>query len=277
MPSDQCTNYVDALIRVVEFNGRLGDRVVTGRDGVSRRTGALLAGFHAHAHALAETTIPLWADEVLIVAARPLARSLFETGVLAQWVSLDFDAGAAVVAAYSESQRKLADNFKLARRLSTLAPGVEANRPQVESPKRGVASSFRNVTDQFEDGDEVYAYYRLLCGHTHAGVEVADQWLELADDGRAFSVRSAPRPQNAMLVSVALMGLLMASSAFEDNTTTADGPNVSEFLDLGIGRGRSHPIPTVEAAASVGVARHDGPAAVRDTSGPERGWPMSRR
>ena len=194
MMADGSAESIAALIRVVEFNGGLGDRIVSGKDGVSLRTGTLLAGLHAHAYALAEASVPLWVDEVLVVAARPVARSLFETGVIAQWVAHDPEASAALVAAYDEDQRKLAGSLRRAQRLAKLAPSVEARRPRVTSAKRGVAESFKNITDQFTDGEELYSYYRLLCGQTHAGVEVADQWLAGEEEGRAFSVLAVSAP-----------------------------------------------------------------------------------
>lgn len=217
------------MIKLVEFNGALGDRRVSGRDGVTARTGALLAAFNAHAFAVAEASIPLWMDEVLQVAARPLARVLYETGVFAQWIAQDSEAAGAMVAVFSQNRRKLASSFKKAPRLAHLAPHIEATRPDVVSPMLDIASSFASVCDRFEDGDELYAHYRVLCGQTHTGVEIADQWLA-EEEGIHFRVLDTPRPQDPAMVSLGLMGLLLTASAFE--ASIAPGTvDVVAFLD----------------------------------------------
>ena len=50
---------------------------------------------------------------------------------------------------------------------------------------------------RFEEGKTLYFLYRLLCGNTHAGIQIAEQWLE-ADARLSFHVRETPHPQNAM-------------------------------------------------------------------------------
>lgn len=226
---DDTPALVGSLIRLVEFNGGLGDRRVTGRSGTGARAGALLAALNAHAFAVAEASVPLWVDEVLQVAARPLARVLYETGVLAQWVARDPGAAQAIVALHCENRRKLDDSFAKAPRLAHVAADVAASRLEVTSPLLGVASSFKNVCDRFDDGGELYAHYRLLCGHTHVGVEIADQWI--ADDEElAFRVLEAPRPQNSALLALGVMGLLMTASAFEEAVEPGE-VDVVAFLD----------------------------------------------
>ncbi len=220
---------IASLISVVEFNGGLGDRHITGRSGMGARAGALLAAFNTHAFAVAEASVPLWVDEVLQVAARPLARVLFEAGVLAQWVAQDPGAAQALVALHGENRRKLADSFAKAPRLAPAAPDVAASRLEVTSPLLSVASSLKNVCDRFNDGEELYAHYRLLSGHTHVGVEIADQWLA-SDEELAFRVLETPRPQNSALLALGLMGLLMTASAFEEAVEPGD-VDVVAFLD----------------------------------------------
>lgn len=215
MKSDDSALLIASTIKLVEFNGALGDRRVTGRYGVTARAGALLAAFNAHAFAVAEASIPLWMDEVLQVAARPLARVLYETGVFAQWIAHDPEAAEAMVAAFSEERRKLATNFRKAPRLAHLAQQIEAARPDVVSPRLGIASSFASVCDRFEDGAELYANYRILSGQTHTGVEIADQWLA-QEEGIHFRVLGSPRPQDPAVIALGLMGLLLTASAFEE-------------------------------------------------------------
>ncbi|MGW5439227.1 hypothetical protein [Nocardia asteroides] len=69
----------------------------------------------------------------------------------------------------------------------------------------------------FEVGAEAYAYYRLLCGYTHAGASVVDQYLEEAAEGdaNAFSLLTEPREAIPANVIVALTGccLIWAGSA----------------------------------------------------------------
>lgn len=191
---------------------------------------ALLYGLQAHAYALAEATIDLWGHPGLRVAALPITRAIFEAGIIAQWVAQDPEAGVAVFAAHADQRRKLADNLeKVTGPFADAAPEIRAAIPALTSKKLSTAKSIFAMTALFENGDELYAYYRILCGQTHAGVEAADKWLDVDADG-AVAFLSQPKTSPAQEEFLAIYGLLLAASAFEERTQKG-GPDVSGFLD----------------------------------------------
>lgn len=228
--TDASIDLPDILHRLLAHAWSRGDRNVRPRDGVSEGALALLYGLQAHAFSLAEATIDLWGHPGLRVAALPLTRAIFEAGITAQWVAQDPEAGVAVVAAHADNRRKLADNLqKVTGPFADAAPEIRAAIPAVTSNKSSTAQKIVNIAAQFSNGDELYAYYRILCGQTHAGVEVADRWLNFDTDG-AVSFLSQPKIRPAQEEFLAIYGLLLAASAFEESIHT-EGPEVTGFLD----------------------------------------------
>lgn len=227
---DSSADLPGVLRRLLAHNWALGDRNVTPKVGVSEGVLALLYGLQAHAYSLAEATVDLWGRPGLRVAALPLTRAIFEAGITAQWVAQDPEAGVAVVAAYAEHRRKLANNLqKITGPFADAAPEIRAAIPAVTSTKMGTAQKTVTIAAQFDNGDELYAYYRILCGQTHAGVEVADKWLSMDAHG-VVSFLPEPNIRSAQEEFLAIYGLLLAASAFEESVQTK-GPDVTAFLD----------------------------------------------
>lgn len=224
------SDLLEVLQRLLAHNWDLGGRNVSPKDGVSDAALALLYGLRAHAYSLAEATIDLWDRPGLRVAALPLTRAIFEAGLTAQWVAQDSDAGLAMVAAFADNRRKLADNMqKVTGPLADAAAEIRTAVPDVTSRKLGTAQKIISIANQFENGDELYTYYRILCGRTHAGVEVADKWLAMDPNG-VISFLREPNAGPVREEFLAILGLLLASSAFEESIQP-ETSEVTAFLD----------------------------------------------
>lgn len=224
------SDLLGVLRRLLAHNWDLGSRNVTPKEGVPGNALPLLHGLRAHAYSLAEATIDLWDRPGLRVAALPLTRAIFEAGLTAQWVAQDPDASVALVAAFADHRKKLADNMqKVAGPFADAAADVRTSAPAVTSKKLGTAQKIVNIASQFENGDELYVYYRILCGQTHAGVEVADKWLAMDRNG-VVSFLAEPDASSAQEEFLAILGLLLASSAFEESVHAESG-EVTGFLD----------------------------------------------
>lgn len=221
---------LEVLRSLLAHNWDLGSRNVTPKDSIPDGALPLLYGLRAHAYSLAEATIDLWDRPGLRVAALPLTRALFEAGLTAQWVAQDPDAGVALVAAFADHRRKLANNMqKVAGPFADAASDVRTAAPAITSEKLGTAQKIANIANQFENGDELYTYYRILCGQTHAGVQVADKWLAIDGNG-VVTFLPEPNASPAQEEFLAILGLLLASSAFEESVQAESG-EVTAFLD----------------------------------------------
>lgn len=208
--------FLTAIIKVIAFYAnQVNPRNVISKPGVRQNQVKLLAAFTRNSQAVAEASVPLWTEPYLEVAARPLARVLFETGLYAQWVWQEPEAANAVLAAHKKQRQSLANDAATIPLFAGLKEEIEETLPDVYSPLAGIAKSVEQVCLRFEEGKTLYFLYRLLCGNTHAGIQIAEQWLE-ADARLSFHVRETPHPQNATMLATALMGLLLCATAFEE-------------------------------------------------------------
>lgn len=188
------------------------------RHGVPEKQFAVIFGLNAQAHTLAEATLPMWSSPTLSVAARPLARSIFECGIVAQWLMRDPEAIQATFAEYERQRRALANQMdKIPHRYGDAAKDIRAMLTGQDSPKANIAKSLEKIAQTFEHGDEIYIFYRLLSGHSHAGLVVVDEWLNSnpRDPDATFALRATVEPHKAF-GALAVMGLLYTASAFGD-------------------------------------------------------------
>lgn len=113
--------------------------------------------------------------------------------------------------------------------LADAASDIRAGIPDISSSQEGVADSIASIAARFVKSDELYTYYRILCGPTHAGVEAADKWVDVDEDG-GLRLLAEPKARSAREEFLAVYGLLLAAAAFE-MVVENDGKRVMSFLD----------------------------------------------
>lgn len=221
MPANPLATPEEAIEVLGEMVGEHRRRMALGRVrtkvGVHPARFAYIAGLNSRAHALAEASLPLWDSPTAQVACVPLARAAFECGLLAQWVSRDDEALAAVIAEHERQERAFAEDIAKVPYLAPLAQRINDGLQGATSPKAHIAKSIRSLAHQFQGGDVIYAHYRLLCRYTHAGIPASEQWLEAADEGSSipFTLRAFREPERAFVVFFG-WALLYTASAYGD-------------------------------------------------------------
>jgi len=210
---EDAVEVISAMVK--EYRELIGRGKIFGRPGVNMLTIALVGGLNAQTHALAEATIALWDSPTAWVATVPIARSIFECGLLAQWVVHDPAAMGSVIAECERQRESLAKQLDIAK----LAGGEEIRKAHTgtRGSKENVARSVKSLTGQFAAEHELYAQYRYLCGFTHGGLSAADQWLVRTPPGSRVPLAflSEKRPVKAYAIYVVL-GLLYTASALGD-------------------------------------------------------------
>lgn len=182
-------------------------------------TWATIYGLTCHAHELVRSGF-LRVDPGSISTA-PIARSVFEAGVTAQWLRWQPDADLALLRKRRREQLKLTEDLQSSPLEGQRAAGARRRQSHVEPeiPRTSVQepdTSFRAICMTFEQGTELYVYYRVLCGQMHAGVEAAETWLEVDEKGE-LHVRRTPKEVGRLAWPyLTLLGVLWASRALDD-------------------------------------------------------------
>lgn len=202
---------------VTEYRRMTKQPMIRTRPRVHHGVFGCVAGLNAHAHALAEAAMPLWDSGTAQVATIPLARAAFECGLLAQWLVRDPDALDAVISEHERQVRALTREMVLVPQLREHAEPVLASLTVASSPKAHIARSIEQIAKQFEHGTELYANYRLLCGFTHAGIQIVEQWLGEPHPAASapFTLRADREPQPAYIIYFG-WALLFTATAFGD-------------------------------------------------------------
>ncbi|MFC8316369.1 DUF5677 domain-containing protein [Gordonia sp. NPDC057258] len=155
----------------------------------------------------------------------PQIRTIFETGITAQWIAQIEDGANAWI---NESRRQTEGLVKRLRESSIevfneAADPIEKARVDYEElpTKSGkVVRDFSKICDEIGIGaDGTYQYYKLMCAFTHPSVDIADEYLvQNADREFGFSVLREPKfnPTDAWLY-LAIAGTLWAQMAFQYN------------------------------------------------------------
>ena len=181
----------------------------------------LLYGLNCHAHYMVRRCLPLLAETTVV--AVPIVRSVFECGVMAQWLrwfpgsedSLLEESHRQMAALIKDLGRSVRrDSQEGAARLSTHAALTEWPDLSEEAPAH--AARFAAICRAFYAGADLYSDYRFLSGYAHASISLATAWLDI-DRGR-FRVRDKPQePFTVRSVGrTALLALGWSSRAFDD-------------------------------------------------------------
>lgn len=228
MSANRWDAYVGALDELVAYVESLSGPYEA-RVGLTRLEARLLWGLKANTHALASAAAPLWDDQMLSAATLPLTRCMFEAGVLAQWVAHDPEAADSLFGEHGRNRRALGSQLTKVDAFSSYSQAIYDSQPQIDGSRSLEAKHTWRMMGLFSNGHELYSYYRMLSAHTHAGVEVADQWVDQGTDDQTL-FRAEPKGLPTAVPMLALYGLVLASSAFYENFSTLDGSNPTLFL-----------------------------------------------
>jgi hypothetical protein len=192
----------------------------------------LLYGLNCHAHYMVRRWLPLLAEST--IAAVPIVRSVFECGVIAQWLRWFPGSEDSLM---EESHRQMVALTKDLSRSETpyrreRATSLSTHRVITEWPKLedapAHASRIAEICRAFCGGADLYSNYRVLSGYSHAGCLLATAWLDT--DRARPRVRDKPQePLTFKFVGeIALLALCWSSRAFDD--LVYKSPR-SDFLD----------------------------------------------
>jgi hypothetical protein len=181
----------------------------------------LIYGLNCHAHYMVRRCLPLLAESTIVAVT--IVRSVFECGVMAQWLrwfpgsedSLLEESHRQMTALTKDLSRSATPHYREgAARLSTHPALTEWPDPSEEAPAH--AAKFAAICRAFYTGAEVYIDYRFLSGCTHAGTMLAAAWLD--PDRTRPRIRHTPQEPFTVerLGRVALLALGWSSRAFDD-------------------------------------------------------------
>jgi hypothetical protein len=173
------------------------------------------------------------------IAVIPILRSVFECGVMAQWVRWVPGSDAALM---EETRGQLEAMNKYLSRSTASHIRDEAARTRSDHAdlaenwpdlsERAHSARFAAICDAFYGGADLYSRYKYMSAHTHAGIEVAGAWLLLDDDGPGVGRPLLKKPRERWTVKdvayIGLQALGWSSRAFDD--LVAESPR-SDFLD----------------------------------------------
>jgi hypothetical protein len=197
----------------------------------------LVCGLNSHAHYLIGQCLRLLAESPIAVV--PIVRTVFECGVMAQWLrwipgselSLTEERRRVMKAQTRDLSRSQTPRYREAA-AEAAQHGVFTNWPDLADVPPGSDAKFEAICRAFDAQADLYSNYRFLCGYTHAGIDLATVWIVLDGALEAQNVRFRHEPQEILsLASVgrlAYQGLGWSSRAVDD--LIAESPR-SDFLD----------------------------------------------
>ena len=197
----------------------------------------LVCGLNSHSHYLIGRCLRLLAESPIAVV--PIVRSVFECGVMAQWLrwipgselSLMEERRRLLVALTGDLSRSQTPHYREVAAASA-EHGIFTRWPNLADVPPASAAKFEAICRAFDAEADLYSDYRFLCGYTHAGIDLANVWIVLDGALDAGGVRVRNQPQEFLsLASVgrlAYQGLGWSSRAVDD--LIAESPR-SDFLD----------------------------------------------
>ncbi|MFL6046371.1 MAG: hypothetical protein ACJ72M_14805 [Propionibacteriaceae bacterium] len=193
----------------------------------------LLYGLNAHAHYMARRCLPILAEST--IAAVPIVRSVFECGVMAQWLRWVPGSEMTLMDDFDRQMGWVIDDFETSaepdwRERATELRARLTEIPDLSEEPRGAysATKFKKICEPFYGGTDLYVRYRFLSAHTHAGAQVASAWL--GRNAAGWRVLDKPREFLSFesVGRIVISALGFSSRAFDD--LVAKSPR-SKFLD----------------------------------------------
>jgi hypothetical protein len=190
---------------------------------------ALVYGLACHAKTMIAESLALFREPTLAMV--PITRSVYEAGVTAQWLRQVPDADIALMRESRRLQAALTTTMIASANPEYQESGrirSEQQEPPIPVGQGPNSAGFEQICNTFGPGQELYLYYRMLCGPVHAGVQAADVWLG-EDSVMGFRARRQPRFGFTHEAGwLAAWGLALAHRALDE--LIIDSPR-ADFLD----------------------------------------------
>jgi hypothetical protein len=191
-----------------------------------------LYGLNAHAHYMARRCLPILAEST--IASVPIVRSVFECGVMAQWLRWIPGSELTLMDDFDLQMGRVINDFETSaepvwrERAAELRERLVEIPDLSEAPRGAHSSKIKTICDSFYGGTDLYVRYRFLSAHSHAGAQVASAWL--GRDAAGWRVLDKPREFLSFesVGRIVISALGWSSRAFDD--LVAKSPR-SKFLD----------------------------------------------
>lgn len=152
----------------------------------------------------------------------PQIRSIYETGITAQWIAQVEDAPYAWMGEGRRQSASLVEKLRTSRSevFRDAADPIWKARvdyPDLPSKSKATARSFEKICDDIGVGaDGSYQYYKLMCAFTHPSVDLADQYLAAVENDLGFQAYRAPKfDKTDAWLYLAVIGTALAQMAFQ--------------------------------------------------------------
>lgn len=149
-----------------------------------RAQSALLLGYCAHVMQLSRST-HLLLTEGHIVQSMPLVRLAYECALKQNWVYLPGEeAPRAISNQYGRGRKSMQKTMRESKipyliEASDTIAGID--QEEVETTSFEQAKNFERMVEDFDGGNDLYTYYRMLSEYCHPSVTVADLYLTSDD------------------------------------------------------------------------------------------------
>ncbi|MFC9999595.1 DUF5677 domain-containing protein [Nocardia sp. NPDC127526] len=153
-----------------------------------------------HTHQLGAMILDLLERETPVVLVLPNLRTCYEAALTAHWVAQSTDAAAALLNEDLRQRRNLQRTLRESASLQNFADRVaHADDPVLPNTTASQAQA-KSIEQMFKDfdgaaGRDAYAYYRLLCGYSHARGTLIDQYLVETDESTTAPVALCLEPK----------------------------------------------------------------------------------
>ncbi|MCK1801793.1 DUF5677 domain-containing protein [Brevibacterium sp. R8603A2] len=190
-PDDQFKQFYDGALEVIEAwetsrardDGKLTLRKARQRRkvvGINLRVTTVTLALASHVVTLSKHIFD-GLEDGRVLESIPVIRTSYETALTAQWVRLlGDDAASAIINTYRRKQDVLQKEMSRSenptiRGASDDFPGLELADFPTQSQEQ--AKRFQQMTEDLDQGKEMYLYYRIMCDFSHVSVSIMDHYF----------------------------------------------------------------------------------------------------
>lgn len=184
--------------------------------------GPVVHALAQHCMRLGRVALDLY-EAGLTVEAMPTVRSIYETALTTQWLSLSRES------IFGFSNKDLRSRRALSRTMSKAAGEVfregagsiaHLDDPEIDSIATQVARTFENICDSLHGGGaDAYVTYRVLSSYSHPSSVLAEHYLDDQDGATLPALLFTPKPfDHEAWLHLTAASLVWAGSAFDQMT-----------------------------------------------------------
>ncbi len=137
----------------------------------------------AHVHRLCSAGLILIEDQRNL-EAMPVVRAAYESAITAVWLAQNEDGANALFNEFTRQQRAISMSLAKSRN-PTFASGLDlpyTDTDELDTDSNAQARWFEKLCTDFNDGADLYIYYRQMSGYSHAGLRVIEEYIRPTED-----------------------------------------------------------------------------------------------